>query len=198
MIAVRLPGGELWVHSPIALEAELREELEAVGRVGFLVAPSLMHDRFAAEWAAAFPQATLWLAPGLAERRRDLPRHGVLGHAPEPAWASVLDQHPVAGMPRMNEVVFLHRPTRTLILTDLAVHFSSCDSLWTRAYLWANHAYGRLGCTYVLRLLTRDREAARRSLDRILEWDFDRVIMSHGQVLERDGPEALRRAFAWL
>jgi hypothetical protein len=44
----------------------------------------------------------------------------------------------------------------------------------------------------------RDKQAARRSVAAILEWDFDRVVVSHGQVLETGGHEQFRAAFAWL
>ena len=35
-------------------------------------------------------------------------------------------------------------------------------------------------------------------MERIVGWDFDRVIVAHGEVLEGGGPEALRRGYAWL
>ena len=38
----------------------------------------------------------------------------------------------------------------------------------------------------------------RAPVDRVLTWDFDRVIMAHGEVLESGGREAMRTAFAWL
>lgn len=44
----------------------------------------------------------------------------------------------------------------------------------------------------------KDRRALLKSIDRTLEWDFDRVIMSHGDVLESGGKEAMREAFAPL
>ncbi|MCH7600214.1 MAG: DUF4336 domain-containing protein, partial [Myxococcales bacterium] len=37
-----------------------------------------------------------------------------------------------------------------------------------------------------------------RVIDRILEWDFDRVTVTHGQVLESGGRAKLEQAFAWL
>jgi len=47
-------------------------------------------------------------------------------------------------------------------------------------------------------LLIRDRAAARACMERILDWDFDRVIVAHGDVLAHGGREALRRGYAWL
>jgi hypothetical protein len=38
----------------------------------------------------------------------------------------------------------------------------------------------------------------RASLDRILAWDFDRVTVAHGEILETGGHAALRTSFAWL
>jgi hypothetical protein len=59
-------------------------------------------------------------------------------------------------------------------------------------------ATGRFGPHRIVRAFVRDRAAARRSLERILAWDFDRVIVSHGDVLETGGRAALERGFAWL
>jgi hypothetical protein len=47
-------------------------------------------------------------------------------------------------------------------------------------------------------IMVRDRKIARREVDRILEWDFDRVALAHGAQVERDGHEILRDAYAWL
>jgi glyoxylase-like metal-dependent hydrolase (beta-lactamase superfamily II) len=49
-----------------------------------------------------------------------------------------------------------------------------------------------------MRTAIRDKKAARESAERMLRWDFDRIVVSHGDVLEHGGPEALREAFAWL
>jgi hypothetical protein len=43
-----------------------------------------------------------------------------------------------------------------------------------------------------------DHVAARASVEQILQWDFDRVIVSHGDVLESGGRERVRGAFAYL
>jgi hypothetical protein len=61
-----------------------------------------------------------------------------------------------------------------------------------------NGAYGRFGPTRLLRTLVRDRPALRASVEKILAWDFERVVVTHGEVLERGGRDALRAGFAWL
>ena len=49
-----------------------------------------------------------------------------------------------------------------------------------------------------MKTLTRDREAARASRDRILTWDVERVTVTHGVVLQRSGNRMLRQALSWL
>jgi hypothetical protein len=47
-------------------------------------------------------------------------------------------------------------------------------------------------------MMIRDRKAARESVAKILGWDFDRVIVTHGNVVESGGHEKVARAFAFL
>ena len=46
--------------------------------------------------------------------------------------------------------------------------------------------------------MVKDKDALRAWRDRVLQWDFDRVVPCHGQVLESGGREALRDGFSWL
>jgi len=32
----------------------------------------------------------------------------------------------------------------------------------------------------------------------VLAWDFDRIVVAHGDVVDNGGPAALRTAFDWL
>jgi hypothetical protein len=72
------------------------------------------------------------------------------------------------------------------------------SALPTRVLMWLLRSYGEFGPSKLDPLLIKDRRAARESLERILAWDFDRVIVAHGDVLESGGHEALRRGYAWL
>lgn len=197
MTAVRLRDGALWLHSPVAIDEALRAELDALGTVRFAVAPNRFHHLFVGDVRAAWPDVELHLAPGLDRKRPDLADARVLGDEPPPGWAGQLEQCLVRGFPLVNEVVFFHPPSRTLVAADLAFHIGDESPLTTRLLARLGGA-GDFGPTYLERLLARDRAAARASLERILAWDFERVIVSHGSVLERGGREALRAGYAWL
>lgn len=197
MSVVRLAGGELLLYSPVRLDSALRAELDALGQVRFVVAPNRFHHLFAGEAVAAYPDAELYGAPGLDRKRADLDFRGVLGDEAPAGWKGQLEQCFIAGFPLINEVVLFHPPSRTLLVCDLAFHLSPEQPLSTRLVLRLGGVRD-FGPTYLERLLARDRAAARRSLERILAWDFSRVVVAHGDVLESGGREALRAAYAWL
>jgi hypothetical protein len=199
MTVVRLADGGLFLHSPIPWDEALGASLAEIGRVAWLVAPSKVHHLWLGPWAEACPDATLVGAPGLRDKRRDLVFHRELGGAPPSDWAAELDQCRVNGMPYVNEVVFLHRASGTVLITDLAMNFPRpLPGALTRVWRRAMGLGDGLGASRLVRTLVRDRAAVRASLERILAWDFDRVVVTHGDVVEHGGAEALRHAWAPL
>jgi hypothetical protein len=199
MNVVRLADGGLFVHSPAPLDDALRAGLAALGEVRFVAAPSRLHGHMWMErYRDAYPGAELLAGPGLRRRRKDLDFGADLGATPDPRWADDLDQALFEGNPLLPEVEFLHRSSRTLIAGDLAIHFDASAPRTTRLLARGGLMYGRLRPTPVFRLTTRKRKAARAGIERILEWDFDRVIPGHGAVWESGGREALRREWSRL
>ena len=198
MTVIRLPGSELLLHSPVAATEDLVREVTALGRVAHLVAPNRFHHLFVGEWLKACPDASAYAAPGVDEKRPDLDFVRALTDEPEPGWAETIDQVLVNGFPLANEVVFFHRPSRTLIATDLAFNIGANSPPLTRFVFRLSRAYGRLAPTILERLFIRDRSAFRRSLERILEWPFERVLVAHGQVSETGGREEIEDGYAWI
>ena len=190
MSVVALGDGGLLVHSPTP-RAPIREELAALGEVRFAVAPSAIHGALS---LGDYPEAELWGGPGLDARRKDIVFSGVLGSTPDPRWAGVLDQAAVMGHRLLTEIVFFHRPSRSLLIGDLAVNVEPSNF---SERLWAGPG-GRLRPARPYRADIRDRRQARAAIDRILEWEFDRIVVGHGTVIETGGRDALRSAYAFL
>ena len=193
---IRLGDGSLWLHSPGPMDEAFVAEISAQGGVGHIVAPNLFHHLYLREAAAAFPDAAVHLAPGLEAKLGGAVTGIELGDEAPKAWSSDLDQVWVRGMPRVEEVAFLHRAIRTLLLTDLAFHVRNRDSVLARFFFTLTGVYGRFAASRLLKTLIRDKPAFRQSIDRILEWDFDRILVTHGEVLETGGAKALRKAWA--
>jgi hypothetical protein len=198
MTVIRLADGSLFLHSPIRLNATIRVALEKLGTVHAIVAPSRAHHLFIADYVKAFGQAWLHGAPSLMEKRRDLKFNSILGDLPSTDWSGQIEQHLFRGAPLLNEVVFFHPLTRTVIFTDLIFNLTSEQAAQARVFHWLTGAAGRFGPHRLIRRMISNRSAARDSVEIILEWDFDRIIMAHGDLLEGFGRARVRAAFSFL
>lgn len=197
MTVVRLSDGDLWVHSPIALTPELRAEVDALGRVKHVVAPSLFHHMFAGDWHAAYPEASLWGPAALARKRKDLNLTSTLEQASAAPWAAELVPLHIDGC-MLDETVFVHPRTHTLVASDITENFTTSPHWMTRAYLKLGGVHGKVGWSRFLRFVYRDRAAARRSIDELLKRDFDRIVLAHGDVIPTGGKTALQLTFGFL
>jgi hypothetical protein len=198
LVVVRLARGGLWVHSPIPVTPALRGELDALGEIRHVVGPNCYHDECLVEFQREYPGPMFHAAPGLAKQRADIRFGSELSDDPHPDWAGALEQHLIKGMPKLNEVVFFHAASRSLIIADIAFNFGP-EGPWLFGLLMRlNGAWGRFAPSRFCRMFMCDKAAVRASLDYILRWDFDRVIVGHGKNLETGGKETFRQAFAFL
>jgi hypothetical protein len=197
MTVIRVDG-DLLLHSPVPLDPALREELDRLGRVRWVVGPSRVHHLYLGDYARAYSAAELFGAPGLPEKRKDLTFRHVLTDDWVAPWHEAVSHRLFRGAPTLNEVVFFHPASRSLLLTDLAFNVAAGDANRARLFHRLVGATDRFGPHRIVRLAIRDRAAARASLEEILAWDFDRVIVTHGSVLERGGRARLEQAFAFL
>lgn len=199
MTVVRLPGQKLLIHSPIPMPpgSELHQQVQALGTVAFIVAPNRMHHLFLAPCAAAFPGAMVYGPKGLAQKRPDLAATlHELPAADVPEWLPELEHFAFEGIPVGNESVWFHRPSATLIVTDL-LQWMEGDLPWsTRAYATLTGVRRRLAVPWTVRLLVRDRAAADRSAERLLRWPFTRVVMAHNTIIDTDARMQVARALA--
>ena len=190
----RLPGRRLVLHSPVPVDDALAAELAGLGEVTHLIAPSRLHHLWIVPAARRWPDATVWLARGLAERYPDL-RAEPLGDEAPVAWRDEVEQLRIDGAPRVEEVVFHHRATRTLICTDLLFHVTRPANLRTRMVLrMMGTAGGRLAASRAWRFFARDKAAAARSVSRVGTWEIERIVPAHGEVWVGDGRAALAAA----
>ncbi len=195
---VTMTSGELWLHSPGPLDDEAAAALQALGTVRHIVAPNCFHHLFARHAKARFPDATLWAPQALHLKRPDAGFDATLDDV-EDAFEPDLEHVIVQASRKMAEAVFLHRATGTLIATDLVLNLGHVDHLWTRMFLKTLRAYPGLKQSRLWRTMTRDREAVRSAVERILQWPIERIVMAHGDVIEGpDCVEQLAQALTWM
>jgi hypothetical protein len=203
MTAVRLPDGGMWLHSPIQAKGGLVRQVQALGPIRYLVAPNLAHFSWLPDWKAEAPDAEAWAAPGVRGRAKrqgkDVDWTGELGDEAPAGWAGTIDQHVVKGSRVLQEVAFLHQPSRTLVLTDLIENLEAERlPFWLRTLVRLGgvaHPDGK--APPHVRATFTDRKALRESVERLLAWGPERVILAHGRWIEANGTEELRRRFRW-
>jgi len=200
MAVIRLTGGGLLVWSPVALDDDLAAELAGLGEVRVLVAPNSLHDLHLAQWRSAYPTARLHAAPGLAAKRPDLNIDVELGDAPPGDWPADLDYVLMHGNRITTEAVFFHRPSRTVLFTDLLQQFPRGWFTGWRALIARLDLMTEAAPTVPrkFRVAFTDRGAGRAALSRILDWPSGKVVMAHGTPVERDGRAFTASAFGWL
>ena len=201
MTVIRLADGGLWVHSPITGRAPLLAEVAALGPVRHLVAPNWIHYAWVSSWQAHFPQAITWGSPGVkaraASRKVTLHLDHQLGDAAPPDWVGQLDQR-LADSGYHREVVFFHRASRTLVLTDLIENFEVTKMpWWSRPLLRLGQVADPDG------RMPRDMAASfgartahlRDLVHTMISWNPERVVLAHGRWYDRNGRAELERAF---
>ena len=205
MVVVRLPDGALWLHSPIQPDDSLIRDLLALGPIAHLIAPNWIHYAYVATWAQRFPQALVWAAPGVAERAasRGIALHvdGDLQNTPPPEWSDVIDQRLVEGSAVHREVVFFHRPSETLVLTDLIENFEASHvPVWFVPMAWMAGILDPDGKAPIdMRTTFRKRKPeVKAAVEAILAWHPQRAIMAHGRWYPQNAEAELRRAFRWV
>ena len=117
MTIVELEPGSLWVHSPV-VGSFAEAAVEALGTVTHIVAPNKIHSIGVEPWKARYPSAEVWVSPRFLERHPSAPVDHVIGEA-VPSWSDQIETLCFDGSDFFDEVVFFHKPSRSLILTDL-------------------------------------------------------------------------------
>jgi hypothetical protein len=201
MTVVRLPGGDLWVHSPIAWEQGLAAALAELGPVRHLVAPNTLHYAYLAAWRARFPEARAYGPPDLSARARTpVAVDETLGDRPPPGWAGAFEQLVVGGKV-LTEAVFFHRPSRTLVVTDLIENFEPWRVRnpllrWLLKLSGPVDPDGKAPFDMQWSFHGRRREV-RAAAERMIAWAPERIVLAHGRCYASDGQAELRRAFRW-
>lgn len=201
MTIVRLSDGKLWLHSPCKVDISLKTQIDQLGEVAYIIAPGNFHHLHVSGLQAHYPGAETFLCPGLERKRADLSFDWILGNRPDPRWAPAFEQIVVQGTRIINEVAFLHKPTRTLILVDLLENIGDDYAheaglilkFWWKAVF---HMWNNPKPAPEYQLAWGDKQIVRKGLEKILSWKFERIIIAHGNLIERDAKAVAARAWA--
>jgi hypothetical protein len=199
MAIIRLSDGRLLIHSPCPIDIATKAEIDSLGSVAAIIAPGDYHHLNVRSARNAFVDAEIHICPGIDKKDPSLPYTKVLSDEPDPIWAADLDQVLIRGSRFIREVAFFHRESATLILVDSIENFSDSTTgvggllkfywklvfkMWDRPKPAPEYQMGWV-----------DKAAARESLGRILDWDFENIILAHGDLVDEDAQQLARSAW---
>ena len=205
MTLIRLGSGELMLHSPTRYSAGLQRALETIGPIRHLVAPNSVHWMFVKAWQDAVPETTTYAAPGL-RRRGQVRRSGLridhdLSSQPPAAWAGEIEQEVIRGGAGFREVAMFHRASGTAVMTDLVQNFEPGKLPWLLrpiARVLGNTTAQSRAPAYLRALVGLGQREKAQAARRVVRWQPDRVVVTHGRVIEEDAAARLRSSLAWL
>ncbi|WP_440057049.1 DUF4336 domain-containing protein (plasmid) [Pseudoalteromonas sp. T1lg65] len=201
MTIVRLQNGELFIHSPIRLSRELQLKLLELGEVKYLIAPNHLHHLFISDWLDAYPEAQSYGTQEVINKRKDLRFNGSFNLNRKWPWEAELSQELFTGSFSMQECVFFHPASKVLILTDLIENFSGQEFNWWQKlvaqFIGILAPNGKTPLDWRLTFMF-NKETARQHAQKIMAWQPDIVIMSHGMIVTDNAGGFLARAFNWL
>lgn len=177
---LRDSDGSLTLVSPVQGVDTWGPQVAQLGRVARIVAPNAYHHLFALPALAFFPEAQLVASAPLRRKRKDFPPQTQWLQGPGPVdLTPELQLHRVDGM-RSEEWVLLHRPSRTLVVTDLMFHDLNPDfAMGLISRLTGTHK--KLAVSRIFLRDRTDRGAYAASVAAIAELDFDALVVAHGE-----------------
>lgn len=202
MTVIRLANKELTVISPIQVSDGILKQLNKLGSVRHIVAPNLYHYRFTTEFKRLYPDAIFWAAPGLKAKQSELSIDQVIEGDTKNIWNGLeyllfsgFRTLSLTGFDLLNECIFFHQVSHTLILTDAAFHFDESFPMATQLVTQIIGGYKSLTPSLLEKIATTDKKQVRQSVEQVLNWNFDRVIMAHGSIVEQDGKAKFKRGY---
>ena|SRR5207249_3382851 len=137
---LRLSDGRVVIHSTAPFTADDIAAIRRFGEPAWLVDATLMHDTFAKHGRVAFPDLP-YLAPNGFNRASGITTEPL--ESPPSDWKGEIDVLKLDGN-RMNEHVFFHRRSATLVVADLFFFLSERDARLGALFCAAYHAIAAL------------------------------------------------------
>jgi len=199
MTIIKHIENRLMLISPVAITPDLKQEILNIGDVEWIIAPNNFHHLFISSALDAFPNATLLCPEGLPKKLKYLPDEKTFNLDKHKQWGEdviSLRLHP-GGV--VDEYVFYHSPSNTLVLTDMLILLEKNinTATWVFAFLMGLNSE-KPNMSRMMKLLYRDKNKLRESFNTIMNWDFQRIQLAHSRNIEKNAKELFKEAVSFL
>ncbi|KAG1868459.1 hypothetical protein F4604DRAFT_1775651 [Suillus subluteus] len=198
--AIKLQQGGVWVLASTPLTQDTRNKIDELGEVKYIIGADAVHHLFLGEFKRAYPNAKLIGVEGAIGNMSDksLRFDGLWGRDPPGTNYGFEDEikHCYFSGFRNEDVAFLHTPSKSLIEADLLLNLPANEQ-YSKS---SSSVYGTIKPDSwfhraIIKSTTTNAEAMRRDATTVANWDFDRIIPCHGDVIETDGNRMWRALY---
>jgi len=197
MTIARRTSGELVVHNAIALGPAAIREVEALGRIAYIIVPSGWHRLDAPAFRRRYPEAKLLCPPGARDRVLQVVTvdggYDLFPPDDDIRFELLEGLAGAEGVMRVRSGEHL-----TLVFNDALFNVPHQKGLGGFFF----RALGSTGGPRVTRIMktfaVKDKKALRAHLERLAEEGPHRIVPGHGDIIERDAGAVLRQVAAAL
>lgn len=193
MCVIKKETGGLIIYSPIQMSEEVIKEIKALGPIDLILGSNIFHNTYLVESNQNFQPKKCLVAPKTKKRN---PACSELTE-----WDDSLDletketEYVIMKGHIMNEIFLIHQASKTLILTDLLCDMRYGGNFFERIYALYVGVYKKLGVPKYQKLNIKDKAAFLDSMDKVLSYDFDKIILAHGKCILTDGKRIFREVW---
>lgn len=169
------------------------EDYNSMPNITAIIAPNLFHCAGVEKAAKHFPNASKWGPPGVKEKFSALHWDQYLNNS---KWLFDPDLNliPILGMPKINEMIFYHKSSKSLIVTDLCFNLIDANGFGAWLILSLFGTYQKFGISRFFLKYVEDPIAFKSSIQNLFDFDFDHIILSHGQNIIGNAKAHLQKA----
>ena len=182
-----LKNGQSLLISPIKFSQSQIAEFEK-NPVTALIAPNCFHHLHIQKAAEDLKVSNLLYAEGLQQKRADIKWAHVLSEDSWP-YSSEVKMICVRGTPKLNEAVFYHIESKTLITTDLFFNFQNLKPNFKNLIYRIMGTFNKPAVSRLVTLFAKDKNILKTDIKRILELDFENLVMAHGKIINGNAKE---------
>ncbi|TIB72074.1 hypothetical protein E3Q18_03688 [Wallemia mellicola] len=197
--AIKLEEGEnkdkVWVLASSRCDEVVIENIKKLGQVKYLVAPDTE------QYIDAFPDAKVIGVDGLQSKASDVKFDYIYGQEPADKKVGYEPEIQVVWFDKFinRDLAFFHQPTKTLVQADLLFNlpgYEQYSNSEESAEPWVPFVQNFRPGTLTHRIAAMAMSKNDAEIKKVYEWDFDRIIPSHGDVIETGGKKAWYDVFS--
>ncbi len=168
-------------------------DFELLDNVTDIIAPNLFHSGGILNATSYFKSSTIWGSPGCSTLKPNIKWDKELSLI---NWdfKDEFQLHLIEGMPKVNEFIFYHPKSKSLIVTDFCFNLDNVTGLGPKIILSLFDTYKKFGISKFFLKFIKDDLKFKKSVNELFNFDFDNIIVSHGSNIIGGAKDKLKLA----